>query len=147
MSRLKRQYYWTAIPHSPFTLVITYPEPYGLNRVQIRYEDEIHRIVTKGTDVLNFFEGSRWKIHPDWWVWVDDFLSRNTQLFFFWKNLIWMNRLNFVHVFRLYCKHADIPFDSPEEELKYFLNRTKINYRWKWKGRTVVSPEHAVHCK
>lgn len=68
VSRLKRQYYWTAIPHSPFTLVITYPEPYGSNRVQIRYEDEIHRIHAKGNDVLSFFEGHRWRVHPDWWV-------------------------------------------------------------------------------
>lgn len=66
VSRLKRQYYWTAIPHSPFTLVVTYPEPYGLNRVQIRYEDEIHRIHAKGNDVLSFFEGHRWRVHPDW---------------------------------------------------------------------------------
>lgn len=68
VSRLKRQYYWTAIPHSPFSLVVTYPEPYGSNRVQIRYEDEIHRIHAKGNDVLSFFEGSRWRVHPDWYV-------------------------------------------------------------------------------
>lgn len=51
-----------------------------------------------------------------------------------------------VHFFRLYCKHADLQFDSPEDELKYFLNKTK-NSRWKWKGRTPVPPEHAIHCK
>lgn len=66
MSRLKRYYYWTAIPQSPFTLVLTIPEPYGLNRLQIRYEDEIHRIHAKGNDVLSFFEGHRWRVHPDW---------------------------------------------------------------------------------
>ncbi|XP_031633434.1 voltage-dependent calcium channel subunit alpha-2/delta-3 isoform X3 [Contarinia nasturtii] len=110
VSRLKRWYYWTAIPNSPFTLVVTYPEPYGSNRIQIRNEDEIHRIQLKG-DVLSFFTGNRWRVHPDW----------------------------------LYCKHAEMSLDmTPEEELKYFLNRTK-NTRWKWKGRTIVSPEHAVH--
>lgn len=66
VSRLKRQYYWTAIPNTPFTLVITYPDLYGLNRVQIRYEDEIHRIHAKGNDILSFFGGKNWKIHPDW---------------------------------------------------------------------------------
>ncbi|XP_055322700.1 voltage-dependent calcium channel subunit alpha-2/delta-3 isoform X3 [Sitodiplosis mosellana] len=110
VSRLKRNYYWTAIPQSPFTLVLTIPEPYGLNRLQIRYEDEIHRVHAKGNDVLSFFEGHRWRVHPDW----------------------------------LYCKHAELQFETPEEELKYFLNKTK-NSRWKWKGRTAVSPEHAVH--
>lgn len=68
VSRTKRQYYWTAIPNSPFTLVITYPEQYGLYRVQIRYEDEIHRIHAKGNDVLSFFNGRHWKIHPDWYI-------------------------------------------------------------------------------
>lgn len=66
VSRLKRNYYWTAIPDTPFTLVLTIPEPYGLNRLQIRYEDEIHRIHAKGNDVLSFFEGRRWRVHPDW---------------------------------------------------------------------------------
>lgn len=47
--------------------------------------------------------------------------------------------------FRLYCKHAEMNFDSPELELKYFLNKTKTS--WKWKGRTAVPPEHAIHCK
>lgn len=47
---------------------------------------------------------------------------------------------------RLYCRHAELQFETPEEELKYFLKRTQ-NSRWKWKGRTIVSPEHAVLCK
>lgn len=66
VTRMKRQYYWTAIPNTPFTLVITYPEQYGLYRAQIRYEDEIHRIHAKGNDVLSFFGGRHWKVHPDW---------------------------------------------------------------------------------
>lgn len=47
---------------------------------------------------------------------------------------------------RLYCKHAEKTFGSPEDELLFFLNKTK-SARWKWKGRTAVSPEHAVYCK
>lgn len=47
---------------------------------------------------------------------------------------------------RLYCKHAELQFETPEDELKYFLNKTR-NSGWKWKGRTAVPLEHAVHCK
>lgn len=65
MSKVKRQYCWTAIPYTPFTLVVTYPEPYGMNRVQLRYEDEIHRMHAKGSNVRDFF-GKNWKVHPDW---------------------------------------------------------------------------------
>lgn len=66
MSRANRRYYWKAIPHTPFTLVVTYPEVYGLNQVQARNEDDIHRMHTKGIDVLNFFRGRNWRIHPEW---------------------------------------------------------------------------------
>lgn len=71
MSRIKRQYYWKAIPHSPFTLVITYPDSYGLNRVKIRNEDEIHRNYVNGYDLLSFFEGHRWRVHPDWYASIE----------------------------------------------------------------------------
>lgn len=61
-------------------------------------------------------------------------------------HLIYCSFVYFVHFCRLYCKHAERNFSSPEEELEHFINRTK-NARWKWKGRTAVSPEHAVHCE
>lgn len=66
---MKRHYFWTEIKETPFTLVVTYPEIYGQYRIQTRIEDEIHRVNVKGTNVLNFFNGSNWKIHPDWYVW------------------------------------------------------------------------------
>lgn len=65
-SKMKRHYYWTEIKETPFTLVVTYPELYGQYRLQTRSEEEIHRVNAKGTNVLNFFSGSNWKIHPDW---------------------------------------------------------------------------------
>ncbi|EDV37941.1 uncharacterized protein Dana_GF13711, isoform A [Drosophila ananassae] len=64
--RIKRQYYWTAIKKTPFTLVISYPEQYGVSRMDIRTEQEIHRVNIKGTNIRSFFDGKRWKIHPDW---------------------------------------------------------------------------------
>lgn len=66
VSRTKRLYFWTGIPDTPYTLVIAYPENYGANRIQVRTEDEIHRIHAKGSNILTFFNGSKWKIHPDW---------------------------------------------------------------------------------
>lgn len=65
-SRIKRHFYWTEIKDTPFTLVVTYPELYGQNRLQVRTEDEIHRVNAEGKNVLDFFSGSNWKIHPDW---------------------------------------------------------------------------------
>lgn len=68
VSRTRRQYYWTPIKNTPFTLVVTYPETYGVNRLQIRTEDEIHRIHAKSGNVASFFTGINWRIHPDWCV-------------------------------------------------------------------------------
>ncbi|XP_037905987.1 voltage-dependent calcium channel subunit alpha-2/delta-3 isoform X5 [Hermetia illucens] len=65
VAKLKRLYYWTPILNTPFTLVITFPEQYGLNRLQIRSDNEIHRIHIKGGNVSSYFSG-HWKIHPDW---------------------------------------------------------------------------------
>ncbi|XP_012158021.1 voltage-dependent calcium channel subunit alpha-2/delta-3 isoform X4 [Ceratitis capitata] len=66
VARIKRQYYWRAIPNTPFTLVITYPEQYGVHRLAIRAENEIHRMNIKGENLLNYFGGKRWRIHPTW---------------------------------------------------------------------------------
>ncbi|XP_053957094.1 voltage-dependent calcium channel subunit alpha-2/delta-3 isoform X2 [Anastrepha ludens] len=66
VARIKRQYYWRAIPNTPFTLVITYPEQYGVHRLSIRAENEIHRMNIKGDNLLNYFGGKRWRIHPTW---------------------------------------------------------------------------------
>lgn len=48
---------------------MTYPEPYGVNRIQIPTDDEIHRVHVKGINVSNFFNRNHtWKIHPDWYL-------------------------------------------------------------------------------
>ncbi|XP_017029927.1 voltage-dependent calcium channel subunit alpha-2/delta-3 isoform X6 [Drosophila kikkawai] len=66
VTRIKRQYYWTAIKKTPFTLVISYPEQYGVSRLDIRTDQEIHRMNVEGTNLRSFFAGKKWKIHPDW---------------------------------------------------------------------------------
>ncbi|XP_041769971.1 voltage-dependent calcium channel subunit alpha-2/delta-3 isoform X3 [Anopheles merus] len=116
VSRTKRQYYWTPIKNTPFTLVVTYPETYGLNRLQIRTEDEIHRIHAKGSNVASFFTGNNWKIHPDW---------------------VYCKYLN---------EHPNETFATPELELKHFLERMKLGgWKWP-SNRTPPPPEHAMFC-
>ncbi|XP_034475779.1 voltage-dependent calcium channel subunit alpha-2/delta-3 [Drosophila innubila] len=66
VARVKRQYFWTAIKNTPFTLVITYPERYGVSRMEPRTEQDIHRTYITGKNIRSFFDGKRWKIHPDW---------------------------------------------------------------------------------
>ncbi|XP_035913957.1 voltage-dependent calcium channel subunit alpha-2/delta-3 isoform X5 [Anopheles stephensi] len=116
VSRTKRQYYWTPIKNTPFTLVVTYPETYGVNRLQIRTEDEIHRIHAKGSNVASFFSGNNWKIHPDW---------------------VYCKYLN---------EHPNETFGTPELELKHFLERMKLGgWKWP-SNRTPPPPEHAMFC-
>ncbi|KXJ79946.1 hypothetical protein RP20_CCG027437 [Aedes albopictus] len=116
VSRTRRQYYWTPIKNTPFTLVVTYPETYGVHRLQIRTEDEIHRILAKGSNVASFFSGINWKIHPDW---------------------VYCKYLN---------EHANETFATPELELKHFLERMKLGgWKWP-ALRTPPPPEHAMFC-
>ncbi|XP_055604130.1 uncharacterized protein LOC129752368 [Uranotaenia lowii] len=114
VSRTRRQYYWTPIKNTPFTLVVTYPETYGVNRLQIRTEDEIHRIHAKGSNVASFFSGTNWRIHPDW---------------------VYCKYLN---------EHSNESFPTPESELKHFLERMKQGgWKWP-ALRTPPPPEHAI---
>lgn len=66
VSRITRQYYWTPIKDTSFTLVVTFPESYGVNRIEPPSEDEIHLLVTRGFNLTDFFSGNHWSIHPDW---------------------------------------------------------------------------------
>lgn len=67
VSKVKRNYFWTALPNSPFTLVLTYPEPYGTYRIQHPNDSEM-TLLNKKSDLLSFFSGRQWKIHPNWCV-------------------------------------------------------------------------------
>ncbi|XP_077284622.1 voltage-dependent calcium channel subunit straightjacket isoform X2 [Arctopsyche grandis] len=64
--RIKRHYFWTGITGSPFSLVVALPEPYGLKRLTLRPEDDIHRNHVKGNNVTHYFRDHRLRIHPDW---------------------------------------------------------------------------------
>ncbi|XP_026478541.1 voltage-dependent calcium channel subunit alpha-2/delta-3-like [Ctenocephalides felis] len=66
VSRIRRQYYWTQIKGTPFTLVLTIPEPYGLHRLQVGPLQEIHRMHVNGANTSSYFVERNWRIHPDW---------------------------------------------------------------------------------
>lgn len=64
--RLTRIYYWQPIENTPFTLVISYPQPHGLYRVKLKNEHDIHLLMNKGLNLTSLFNGNHWRIHPDW---------------------------------------------------------------------------------
>uniref|UniRef100_T1H0I3 Uncharacterized protein n=1 Tax=Megaselia scalaris TaxID=36166 RepID=T1H0I3_MEGSC len=107
--RIKRQYYWTAIKNTPFTLVITYPEAYGINRIAVRNDEDIHRLIVNKNNISSYFAGDKWRIHPDW----------------------------------VYCKNHTKTFDTPEAELRYFIQKMS-KPGWKWPPRSPVPPEHTA---
>lgn len=134
MARVKRQYYWAPLLDTPFTLVITYPEPYGIFRIQHPTDSEMTLLKTKGYDMLSFFKGSHWKIHPDWYTHC------------FKKNCI--HNLNILFcIFRDYCNHSNRTSESPEQEFRNFLQKFKTTV-WKWKDRTPQNTEHSsIYCE
>lgn len=64
-SRLRRYYHWSKIKDTPFTVVITYPESHGQNRVEAT-KDEIQRLIKKGSSIPALFKKQNYKVHPDW---------------------------------------------------------------------------------
>lgn len=40
---------------------------YGLNRVEIQYNDDVRRKLLNGINILSSFEGRHWRIHPKWY--------------------------------------------------------------------------------
>ncbi|KAG4073749.1 hypothetical protein HA402_000973 [Bradysia odoriphaga] len=64
--RLTRWYYWQPIENTTFTLVIAIPQPYGLHRVKLKNEHDIHLLMNKGLNLTSLFAGNNWSIHPDW---------------------------------------------------------------------------------
>ncbi|XP_055376852.1 voltage-dependent calcium channel subunit alpha-2/delta-3 isoform X2 [Condylostylus longicornis] len=86
----RRLYFWTKIPNTPYTVVVTYPEQYGLYRIDVQGEEEIHRVITKGLSISSFFSGSNWRIHPDW-IYCKHrnmtFSTKESELFYFMEKM------------------------------------------------------------
>lgn len=66
VSRLRRFYYWSKIKDTPFTVIVSYPESYGQSRAQYN-ENEITKLVRKGSNILGLFKKQNFRIHPNWW--------------------------------------------------------------------------------
>ncbi|XP_077294505.1 voltage-dependent calcium channel subunit alpha-2/delta-3-like [Arctopsyche grandis] len=111
VSRIRRQYYWTEIPGTVFSLVVALPEPYGLKRIKVKTDEEFHYWThSKSTNLMQFFKNPRFQIHPEWLYCRDyniTFSSPKEHLLYFlekmnqqkqkWK---WPNKShdsNFVH--------------------------------------------------
>ncbi|XP_055909802.1 voltage-dependent calcium channel subunit alpha-2/delta-3 isoform X2 [Eupeodes corollae] len=144
--RVKRQYYWTAVQNTPFTLVITYPEQYGVNRLQIRTEDEIHRLSIKGSNTLSYFSGKKWKVHPDWLFCKHSnitFTSPEAELLHFldkmskpgWKWPLSRSALPPEHTAAMFCDRSlmqSLVFDARVTE--WFSKNTSFNSKDDTKG-------------
>ncbi|XP_059477991.1 voltage-dependent calcium channel subunit alpha-2/delta-3 isoform X4 [Neocloeon triangulifer] len=63
-ARMRRHYYYTAIPSTPFTLVVSLPDKYGASRVH--GVEEIRRSLAEGQNIMSYFKGKNWRVHPDW---------------------------------------------------------------------------------
>ncbi|KAM8713318.1 hypothetical protein ACLKA7_013609 [Drosophila subpalustris] len=156
VARVKRQYYWTAIKNTPFTLVITYPERYGVNRMEPRTEQDIHRTYITGKNIRSFFDGKRWKIHPDWLFCKQTnktFRTPETELLYFVDRMSepgwhWPSSRSAMppeHAAAIFCDRQlmqSLVFDA--RVTKWFSNNTSFNARDKDEKSVSASSPIAV---
>ncbi|XP_049832562.1 voltage-dependent calcium channel subunit alpha-2/delta-3-like isoform X1 [Schistocerca gregaria] len=60
----ERNYYFSGLEGTPFSLGISLPEGYG--KFYLRVNDIIKDHARKGKPVTNYFQGNNWKVHPNW---------------------------------------------------------------------------------
>lgn len=46
--------------------MVTIPESYGVNRIDVPPDEDIHRTVVNGSNLTQYFAGNHWSIHPEW---------------------------------------------------------------------------------
>ncbi|XP_046603816.1 voltage-dependent calcium channel subunit alpha-2/delta-3 isoform X1 [Neodiprion virginianus] len=59
----KRNYFYEALPGTPFGLAIALPE-YGTKWINVG--EEIKKNWNMGRKIMDYFRGDRWRIHPGW---------------------------------------------------------------------------------
>lgn len=59
-----QDYYFVALPNTPFSLGIVLPSAYG--KTWIKVGEEVKRNQHMGINITEFFKGDNWKLHPDW---------------------------------------------------------------------------------
>ncbi|KAK7793435.1 hypothetical protein R5R35_010056 [Gryllus longicercus] len=60
----KRDYYYTPLKGTPFSIAISLPEGYG--HYQLRVGQEIQKTWMRGERVEKYFEGKNWKLYRKW---------------------------------------------------------------------------------
>nr|CAD7431259.1 unnamed protein product [Timema monikensis] len=122
VNTVKRTYHYIGIENTPFTLVVTIPESYGRSKVVAQLETHLMR--SQGYSVFHHEFGVKGLKQ------LPEFLQCQLER-------------------RTYCYyHYDTEhhFDTPEQELYHFLERTQ-QPKWHWKSkRTVTPPEHVTQC-
>lgn len=106
---MRRNYFWTKIGQTPFTVVVAFPDHYA-TRVQVP-EAVIEPLFVKGTNLAKYFNNFR--IHPEW------IYCRSTP-----KPFAEM---------KLGGTDPDEIRATPEEELVEFLQKLE-RVGWKWKS-------------
>lgn len=120
-SRLRRNYYWSKVRDTPFTVVITFPESYGIYRAEPP-KDEIQRLIKKGSSIPALFKGQRYKIHPGWTY------CRNL------TDVIEDIRLGSINTYDQY---------TPEEMFEYFIEKFE---KMDWQPNVWLSKKHDYDC-
>ena len=59
-----KNYYFTPLRGTPFSLGLSIPEGYG--SYYINPGNEVEKNVHKKIPIVSYLKGSPWRIHPDW---------------------------------------------------------------------------------
>lgn len=77
ISREVNDYYFTPIYDTPFSIGFAIPDLYGNYSIDVGDEIELHKF--SETNISTFFNGTNWKIHPQWLIVTLNFKYRHTK--------------------------------------------------------------------
>ncbi|XP_051159671.1 voltage-dependent calcium channel subunit alpha-2/delta-3 isoform X5 [Leptopilina boulardi] len=66
VGRVRRKYDYMGIENTTFTVVVSLPEYDQNGNYRIHAAVETKRLLSQGTNVLAYFSGNNWRVHPDW---------------------------------------------------------------------------------
>lgn len=64
VSRQSQDFYYTPLPHTPFSLGLVLPSVYG--KTWIKVGDEVKRNQHMQINISDYFVGENWRVHPEW---------------------------------------------------------------------------------
>lgn len=95
VSQEKQDYYFAALPNTPFSLGLVLPSSYGKTWIKVGDQVEFNKHI--GVDFKSVFVGENWKIHPSWvyckyhYFEKHEFLTPETELLHFLEMLNYPN--------------------------------------------------------